>query len=128
LFEFKRNSTPAAVMTVSDRYIVVMNPDDDIQLIIYDFISKQRVSRQPAILCHPYFLPDGHLLARGDGSLAKYRLKDGELTTVWTCDGLENINEVCADADGLIYGSTHSSKRLVYIISPKGKFSVYITH
>ena len=126
LFEFKRDSTAAATMTVSDKYIVVDNPDNDFQLIIYDIISKEKKYRQPDVRINPYFLPDGQLLVRwsGDwgGRIAKYRPSDEELTIIH--EGLKNVHYMCTDEDGLIYASTMENQRVLYIISPDGKFLV----
>ena len=122
LFEFKRDRPVAASMTVSDKYIVVMNPDNDKQLIIYDIISKEKKYRQPDVRVSPYFLPDGQLLVRMDDRIAKYRPSDEELTIIQ--EGLKNVLHMCTDEDGLIYASTIENQRVLYIISPDGKFLV----
>ena len=122
LFEFKRDSNDAATMTVSDKYIVVMNPDNGIQLIIYDIISKEKKYRQPDVCARPYFLPDGQLLVRTDDRIAKYRPSDEELTIIH--EGLKNVAYMCTDEDGLVYASTRENQRVLYIISPDGKFLV----
>ena len=119
LFEFKRDSTAAASMTVSDKYIVVCNPDNDFQLIIYDIISKEKKYRQPDVRDKPYFLPDGQLLVHWVNKIAKYRPSDEELTIIH--EGLKNVLYMCTDEDGLIYVSTLNNQRVIYIISPDGK-------
>ena len=119
LFEFKRDSAPAASMTVSDKYIVVCNPDNGWWLIIYDIISKEKKYRQPDVRAHPYFLPDGQLLVIMADRIAKYRPSDEELTIIH--EGLKKVQHICTDEDGLIYVSTRENQRVLYIISPDGK-------
>jgi len=119
LFQFDRKGSGAAVMAVSDRYVVV-NHLDTKQLIIYNFITKQTETIHPDV--YPlglHFLPDGHLLGVGKGTLMKYKLENGKLTTVWTCDDVTDGYSVCADYNGLIYVSGMGLKSL-YIISPSG--------
>jgi len=119
LFQFDRTGDIAAVIAVSDRYVVVKNPDIK-QLIIYDFITKQTETIHPDV--YPFglhFLPDGHLLGAGGGKLIKYKVENGKLTTVWTCDDVTEGYSVCADSNGLIYVSGRNLK-LLYIISPSG--------
>jgi len=120
LFQFDRTGNVAAAMAVSDRYVVVKNPDTN-QLIIYDFITKQTDTIHPDV--YPFgvnFLPDGHLLGVDGGKLIKYKVENGTLTTVWTCDDVPYVYSVCADSDGLIYVFADSIKTC-YIISPMGK-------
>ena len=123
LLEFKRDSSYVPTMTVSDKYIVVGNPDNGYQLIIYDIISKEKKYRKPNVRADPYFLPNGQLLVRwsGDwgGTIAKYRPSDEELTIIH--GGLKNVHTMCTDEDGLIYAFTHNNQRVLYIISPDGK-------
>jgi len=120
LFQFDRTSNDAAAMAVSDRYVVVKNPDTK-QLIIYDFITKQTETIHPDV--YPFglhFLSDGHLLGAGGGKLIKYKVENGKLTTVWTCDDVTEGYSVCADSSGLIYVFADDIKA-GYIISPMGK-------
>jgi len=119
LFQFDRTGNIAAVMAVSDRYVVV-NPPDTRQLIIYDFTTKQTETIHPDV--YPvglHFLPDGHLLGAGGYKLIKYKIENGKLTTVWTCDGVTDGYSVCTDANSLIYVSGKGLKTL-YIISLSG--------
>jgi len=121
LFQFDRTTRGVAVMAVYGRYVVVKNPDTK-QLIIYDFITKQTDTIRPDVL--PFglqFLPDGHLLGVGGGKLIKYKVENGNLTTVWTCDGVTRGYGVCTDSNGLIYVCANNNVKAVYIISPKGK-------
>jgi len=120
LFQFDRTGLGAAAMAVSDRYVVVTHPDTE-QLIIYDFITKQRETIHPDVF--PFglnFQPDGHMLGVGRGKLTKYKVGNGKLTTVWTCDGVTGGYSVCTDYNGLIYVFADSIKTC-YIISPMGK-------
>ncbi|KAF6033917.1 hypothetical protein EB796_007777 [Bugula neritina] len=106
-------------MAVSDRYVVV-NPPDTKELIIYDFITKQTETIHPDV--YPFglhFLPDGHMLGVGEGKLTKYKVENGKLIKVWTCDGVTDRYSVCADSNGLIYVSGQNLKSL-YIISLLG--------
>jgi len=119
LFQFNRKGRGVAVMAVSDRHVVVKNPDTK-QLIIYDFITQQRETIRPDV--YPFglhFLPDSHLLGAGGDKLIKYKVENGELTTVWTCDDVTEGYSVCADSDGLIYVSGETLQSL-HIISPSG--------
>jgi len=119
LFQFGRISGSAAVMAVSDRYVVVTHPDYE-QLIIYDFITKQTETIHPNVyLLGLHFLPDGHLLGASRDKLIKYKVENGKLTTVWTCDDVTGGYSVCADSDSLIYVSGLNLKSL-YIISHSG--------
>jgi len=120
LFQFDRTGNGAAVMAVSDKHVVVDHPDTK-QLIIYDFITKQTETIHPDVYPRGlHFLPDGHLLGVGRGELIKYKVENGKLTTVWTCDDVTNGYSVCADSDGLIYVFADNIKTC-YIISPIGK-------
>jgi len=126
LLQFDRTSMYAPALAVSDRYVVVKNPDTE-QLIIYDFITKQTetiyLDVYPVGL---HFLPDGHLLGVGGDKLIKYKLANGKLTTVWTCGGVTDGSKVCSDINGLIYVSTNNNLKTVYTISPVGKTFIYI--
>jgi len=116
LFQFDRTSLGVTVMAVSDRYVVVNNPDTR-QLILYDFITKQTETIHPDVYSFGlHFLPDGHLLGAGGNKLIKYKIENGKLTTVWTCDDVTDGYSVCTDSNGLIYVSGKSLKSL-YIIS-----------
>jgi len=116
LFQFDRTSLGVTVMAVSDRYVVVNNPDTR-QLILYDFITKQTETIHPDVYSFGlHFLPDGHLLGAGGNKLIKYKIENGKLSTVWTCDDVTDGYSVCTDSNGLIYVSGKSLKSL-YIIS-----------
>jgi len=120
LFQFDRTGFGAAVMAVSDIYVVV-NPPDTKELIIYDSMTKQTETVHPDV--YPlglHFLPDGHLLGVGECKLTKYKVENGKLTKVWTCDGVTDGYSVCTDSNGLIYLSTLTDKTIC-IISPIGK-------
>ena len=118
LFDFKRTSINAATMTVSDKYIVVCNPGEDFQLIIYDIISKEKSYRRPSASGHPYALPDGHLLVVTTSRVAKYKPLDKESTVIR--GGLKDVHRTSTDEDGLIYVATFN-QQVLYIISPDGK-------
>jgi len=125
LFQFDRTGDGAAVIAVSDRYVVV-NHLDTKQLIIYDFITKQTETIHPDVFPFGlHFLPDGHLLGVGGGKLIEYKIENRKLTTVWTCDDVTNSNKVCSDSNELIYVCTNNNLKTVYIISPGGKTLIY---
>ncbi|KAF6035418.1 hypothetical protein EB796_006268 [Bugula neritina] len=106
-------------MAVSDRYVAVDHPDAE-QLIIYDFITKQKETIHPDVcLVGLYFLPDGHLLGVGGDKLIKYKVDCGKLTTVWTCDEVADRYIICTD----FYKVSTRNLKLFYIISPKGSTS-----
>jgi len=120
LFQFDRTSTVAAVLAVSERFVLVENPDTK-QLVIYDFITKQTKTICPDVFPRGlHFLRDGHLLGAGGNKLIKYKVENRKLTTVWTCDDVTEGYSVCADSDGLIYVGTTDDVKAVYIISPEG--------
>ena len=117
LFEFK--VLKAAFISVSDRYIVVYNFSESVhQQIIYDFNSKQCKTTQIDSPYLPHFLSDGHLLtvAPREDKLTKYKIEDGEMTSKWTCEGLDNAFAACSDSNGLIYVSTSDDTKTIYII------------
>lgn len=120
LFDF---DCSCAWMSASDSHVVVgvRKLDWSYSYIIYDIITKQTKTTQVTERFIPYFLPDGHLLACIGDKLKKYKIEDGELLPLWTCDGLVNLSDVCADSQGIIYGTTRSSSKLIYIISPTGR-------
>jgi len=100
---------------------------DTKQLVIYDFITKQTETIHPDV--YPFglhFLPHGHLLGAGEGKLMKYKVENGKLTTVWTCDDVTDGSSVCADSNSLLYVSGTYSKSL-YILSSQGVFYTDIT-
>jgi len=119
LFQFERIGNGVPAMTVSDRHVVVDHPDTK-QLIIYDFITKQTKTVHPDVYAFGlHFLADGHMLGVGRDELIKYKVENGKLTTVWTCDGVTDGYSVSIDSNGLIYVSGQSLKSL-HIISPSG--------
>jgi len=119
LIHYDRTSDGAAVMAVSERYVVASHPDTK-QLIIYDFTTKQTETIHPDVYPRGlHFLPDGHLLGVDEYKLIKYKLENGKLTKVWTCEDLADGYSVCTDSDGLIYVSGQNLKS-IYIISSSG--------
>jgi len=118
LFQFPRTSNIIALMTVSDRYVVVSNPDTK-ELIIYDFTSQQ-TNKNSCYLFGLQFLPDGNLLGICKGKLQKYRIENGELVELWICDDFKNGYSLCTDSDGLIYVSTKSLKKIYVVSSLQG--------
>jgi len=118
LFQFPRTSNIIAVMAVSDRYVVVRNPDTK-ELIIYDFTSQQ-TNKSSYYLHGLQFLPDGSLLGICKGKLQKYRIENGQLVEIWTCDDFKNGHSLCTDSDKLIYVSTRSLKKIYVVSSLQG--------
>jgi len=117
LFQFHRTNNTAAVMAVSDRYVVVRNPDIK-ELIIYDFASQQ-TNKNSCYLLGLQFLPDGCLLGVCKGKLQKYRIENGQLVELWTCDDVKCGYSFCTDSDGLIYVAARSLKK-IYVVSSQG--------
>jgi len=118
LFQFPRTSNSAPVMTVSDRYVVVENPDTD-QLIIYDFISQQTGKINSLNLLGLQFGPDSSLLGACGSKLKKYKIENGELVELWTCDDIKDGYSLCTDSDGLIYVTAKFLKK-IYVVSSEG--------
>jgi len=104
--------------TVSDRYVVVGNPDTN-QLIIYDFTSQQTTKVNFLNLLGLQFLPDGCLLGVCGSKLQKYKIKNGQLVELWTCDDLKGGYSLCTDSNGLIYVLAQSLKK-IYVVSSQG--------
>ncbi|KAF6034666.1 hypothetical protein EB796_007028 [Bugula neritina] len=119
LFQFDRTGGIAAVMAVSDRHVVVNHPDTK-QLIIYDFITKQTDTTRPDVLtCGIHISPNGHLLVVGEGKLIKYKVENGKLTKIWTCEDVTDGYSVWTDSPDIIYVSGKFLKS-IYIISSSG--------
>jgi len=118
LFQFPRTSDKAAIMTVSDRYVVATNPDTD-QLIIYDFTSQQTEKISSMNLLGLQFVPDGCLLGVWRDKLQKYKIENGELVELWTCDDFKDGYSLCTDSDGLIYVAASSLKK-IHVVSSEG--------
>ena len=128
LFEFRNTDKKATKMSVSDEYVMVFIPtgNEPRRLITYSFSSKQcKTTPLVDVPQIPHFLPDGHLLTSGFSDVSKHSIEDGELTTIWTCKGLDNVVSLCSDPNGLIYAATFQGQKSIYIISPAGKLSVH---
>ncbi|KAF6021396.1 hypothetical protein EB796_020296 [Bugula neritina] len=123
LFQFPRTSNIVAVMAVSDRYVVVRNPDTN-QLIIYDFTSQQTEKISSINLLGLQFGPDSNLLGVLDDKLQKYRIDNGKLFELWTCDDIEDGYSLCTDSDGLIYIAARLSKK-IFVVSSQGAANNY---
>jgi len=124
LFQFPKKSNTAAVMAVSDRYVVVRNPDTKL-LIIYDFTSQQTERNNLLYSTGLQFLADGCLLGVCESKLQKYRLENGELVELWTCDDIDEGYSLCTGSDGLIYVSAKSLKKM-YVVSYQGSVTYII--
>jgi len=118
LFQFPRTSNIVAVMAVSDRYVVVTNPDTS-QLIIYDLTSQQTEKISSMNLLGLQFGPDNNLLGVFGSKLRKYKIENGQLVELWTCDDIRDGYSLCTDSDGLIYVVGRSSKK-IYVVSSQG--------
>jgi len=116
LFQFPRTSNTAAVIAVSDRYVVATDPDNK-QLIIYDFTSQQ-TNRSSCHLLGLQFGPDSNLLGVCISKLQKHKIENGQLAELWTCDDIKDGYTVCTDSDGLIYVTTRSLK--IFVVSSQG--------
>jgi len=118
LFQFPRTSNTAAAMAVSDRYVVVVNPDTK-QLIIYDFTSQQTEKINSMNLLGLQFGPDSNLLGVCGRTLHKYKIENGQLVELWTCDDIEDGYNLCTDSKGLIYVAVRSSQK-IFVVSSQG--------
>jgi len=121
LFQFPRTINIAAVMAVSDRYVVATDPDNK-QLIIYNFTSQQTEKISLINLLGLQFGLDGNLLGVSERKLQKYKVENGQLVELWTCDDIEDGYSLCTDSDGLIYVAARSSKK-IYVVSSQGAAS-----
>ncbi|XP_067933727.1 E3 ubiquitin/ISG15 ligase TRIM25-like [Watersipora subatra] len=121
----QRYSLQNPILAVSDEFIAYC--DGDNQISIFSILSRQTsdvdVEVTPKTFC---FLPNGDLLVTGwledsnqNAVLTRYQVEDGKLTTVWTCEGLQDAYGVC-ESEGLIYVSTRNSKS-IFIVSLQGK-------
>jgi len=117
IFQFDRTGNFAAVMAVSDRYVVVRNPDTK-ELVIYDYASQQ-TNKNSCYLLGLQFLPDGCLLGVVGGKLQKYKIENGQLVELWTCYDLKGGYSLCTDSNGLIYVTARSRKKM-YVVSSQG--------
>ncbi|XP_067941718.1 uncharacterized protein [Watersipora subatra] len=120
LFSFNYLGKAASEAAVGKDYIVAINPDEG-KLVLYNFTTKLTMILTPSI--RPFdlhFLPDGDLLTLSVSSnnLIRCRIEDDQLTTIWTCEGLDEACTVTSDIDGFIYVS--SRIKTIYIISPEG--------
>jgi len=118
LFQFSRTSNIVAVMAVSDGYVVVVNPDTN-ELIIYDFTSQQTEKSCSMDLLGFQFGPDSNLLGVCGSKLKKYKIENGQLVEIWTCDDIEDGFSLCTDSDGLIYVAARSSQK-IFVVSSQG--------
>jgi len=123
LFQLSRTSSIAAVMAVSDRYVVVKDPDTK-ELIIYDFTSQQTVKFSCMNLLGLQFGPDSNLLGVSGSKLQKYRIENGKLVKLWACDDIRDGCSLCTDSDGLIYVLTRFSKK-IFVVSSQGAANNY---
>jgi len=121
LFQLSRRRNIAAIMTVSDRYVMATDLDAN-QLIIHDFTSQRTEKISLMNLLSLQFLPDGCLLGVFESKLKKYKIENGELVKLWTCDDIEDGYSLCTDSNGLIYVTARSLKKM-YVASSQGAAS-----
>ena len=124
LFEFQSTSIDPTSLTVSEKYVVVINPETK-TLLLYDFLTKQTVTLTPTV--NPtdvYFLPDGDLLVLGlsDDSIFRYKIENNQLTLVWTYTDISIFGRggICTDHNGLIYACSTGFGQTIVILSPEG--------
>jgi len=118
LFQFHRTNNTAPVLAVSDKYVVVKNPDTK-DLLVYDFTSQQTEKISSMNLFGLQFEPDSNLLGVCGSKLQKYKIDNGELVELWTCDDIIDGYSLCTDSNGLIYVTTSILKK-IYVISSQG--------
>ncbi|XP_067943270.1 uncharacterized protein [Watersipora subatra] len=121
LFSFSYSSDRTPLAAVSKDYLVATNPDEK-KLVVFNFSTKSTRLLTPSIWPFDlHFLPDGDLLALSmcSNALTRYRIEDDQITTIWSCKGLDRVRNVTSDIDGFIYVS--SKRKTIYIISPEGE-------
>jgi len=57
--------------------------------------------------------------------LQKYKIENGKLVELWTCDDIKGGYSLCTDSDGLIYVSTGFLKK-IYVVSSQGAANIKI--
>lgn len=64
---------------------------------------------------------------RDNKCISKYRLEHNS-EPVWTCYGLQNVNGICSDKNGLIYvaSAAAESSGKIFLISPGGDMTSYL--
>jgi len=65
------------------------------------------------------FLPDGCLLGVWQGILQKYKIEDGKLVEIWTCNNIKDGYSPCTVSDGFVYVTAKSLKK-IYVLSSQG--------
>jgi len=118
LFYLHRTSYTAAIMTVSDRYVVVKNPDAK-QLTIYDFTSQQKEKKYSVDALNLQLLPGACLLGVCKEKLQKFKIENGQLVELWTCNDITDGYRLCTDSNGFIYVTTRLLKK-IYVVSSQG--------
>lgn len=127
-FQESNNNVELSSLVVSDRYIAVKKRDNN-HVILHNFHTKDTTSIPVnGTVEGLHFLLNGDLvIAKGEtdrSTLTRYRVRDNQLTTVWTCDGFSNGYAITSGSDGLIYLSSYS-EGTIYIVSPDGKLNIH---
>ena len=124
LFEVPRAGSSVATAAASDKYVMAVVPEVD-KLVLYDFNTKDLCSFKPTLRPQAvYFLSDDELLVVGESStLAKYKINEEQLIKVWSCENLEGAFRVCSDAAGLLYVCTSNKQKVIYVVSPTGRYN-----
>ncbi|KAF6016656.1 hypothetical protein EB796_025040 [Bugula neritina] len=112
-------------MAISDGYVVATDPDTG-QLVIYDFTSQQ-TNRSSCHLLGLQFGPDSNLLGVCISKLQKYKIDNGQLVELWTCNDIKGGESLCTDSYGLIYVVARSLKQ-IYVISSQGELLQTLSH
>jgi len=111
-------------MTVSDRYVVVKN-SDAVQLTIYDFTSRRREEKYSLGARNLHLLPGACLLGVCKEKLQKFKIENGQLVELWTCNDIEDGYHLCTDSNGFIYVTTRFWKK-IYVVSSQGAANIIL--
>jgi len=124
LFQLHNIYYTKAIMTVSDRYVVVKN-SDAVQFTIYDFTSQRREEKYSLGVRNLHLLPDACLLGVCEEKLQKFKIENGQLVELWTCNDIKDEYSLCTDSNGFIYVTTRFWKK-IYVISSQGAANIIL--
>ena len=130
LFSFPQKSDLASYLSVSAKYIAVIDRDNN-NIKLYNRKSTSVSTKQLSVLkviLNLLFLPDGCLLMTGHDNvkcmLNKYSIvsEEEEPALIWSCDQVLDACGVAVNERGLIYVSGVKNKTL-FILSAEGKYN-----
>lgn len=126
LFEFTNNNQYFwPTLAVSDKYVAAVCPqafpNEPDKLYLYDICTTQLIISD-VVGSGISFMANGDLLLADWTSVTRFRINNGDLSVVWVCDDVTDVNGICVADDGLIYASTDDAC-VLYVISPDGMYS-----